>query len=136
MKLKMLIIMLSIAMSFACEQKTATNNTSKASTANAATPLPSTSPAPTPKDGDYDGKGVVTKINLELGSVEVNHKEIKDLMPAMTMEFFVSDKKLLDGLKVGDEVDFVIRYKDPNYTNVKITMTKLPRTRNANTTNS
>jgi Cu/Ag efflux protein CusF len=116
--------MLSIAMSFACEQKTATNNTSKPSTVNVTTPYPSTSPAPTPKDGDYDGTGVVTKINLELGSVEVNHQEIKDLMPSMTMEFFVSDKKMLDGLKVGDEVDFVIRYKDRNETIVKITKTK------------
>ena len=58
---------------------------------------------------------------MELGSVEVNHEDIKDLMPAMTMEFFVSDKKMLDGLKVGDRVDFVIRYKDRNETITKIT---------------
>lgn len=119
-----LLLAIIVAMSFACEQKGATNNAAKPPIANTSTPLPSTSPAPTPKDGDYDGKGVVTKINLELGSIEVNHKEIKDLMPAMTMEFFVSDKKLLDGLKVGDEVDFVIRYKDRNETIVKITKTK------------
>ncbi len=66
-----------------------------------------------PKDGNYDGKGVVTKINNELGSVEVNHEEIKDLMPAMQMEFFVKDKALLKGLAVGDKVDFVVEYKHP-----------------------
>jgi len=56
----------------------------------------------------YDGKGTVTKINLELGSVELNHEEIKGLMPAMQMEFYVSDKAMLDNLKVGEAVDFVL----------------------------
>ena len=111
------------SLAFACEQKTVTNNAKPPTSASTpATDLPTTTaPAPTPKDGDYPGKGVVTKINMELGSVEMNHEEIKDLMPAMTMEFFVSDKKMLDGLKVGDKIDFVIRYKDRNETIVKIT---------------
>lgn len=125
-----LLITICLAMSVACDQKTVTNSTrinAKPST-DLATPSPNlataVTPAPTPKDGDYSGKGVVTKINMELGSVEVNHQEIKDLMPAMTMEFFVSDKKMLEGLKVGDAVDFVIRYKDRNETIVKITRTQ------------
>ena len=50
------------------------------------------------------------------GSVELKHEEIKDLMPAMQMEFFVKDKKILEGLKVGDKVDFVIEYKHPQET--------------------
>ena len=74
------------------------------------------SPVPTasiPKDGNYDGKGIVTKINNEIGSVEVNHEDIKDLMPKMQMEFYVKDKALLKGLAVGDKVDFIIEYKHP-----------------------
>jgi Cu/Ag efflux protein CusF len=74
------------------------------------------SPVPTasiPKDGNYDGKGEITKINLELGSVEMKHEDIKDLMPAMQMEFFVKDKKILENLKIGDKVDFVVEYKHP-----------------------
>ena len=50
----------------------------------------------------------MTKINLEIGSVELDHEEIKGAMPAMIMEFYVSDKKMLDNLKVGDKVDFVL----------------------------
>ena len=69
-----------------------------------------------PKDGNYNAKGKVTKINMELGSVEIDHEEIKDLMPAMQMEFFVKDKEMLKGLKVGDKVDFVIEYKHPQET--------------------
>ena len=71
-------------------------------------------PAPSiPKDGNYDGKGEVTKINNELGSVELKHEDIPGMMPAMQMEFFVKDKSLLKGLAVGDKVDFVIEYKHP-----------------------
>ena len=120
-------IAMMIAMSVACDQNRATNNATNAAkpaAVNTSTPeadLPTTaSPAPTPRNGDYSAKGVVTKIDTELGSVELNHQEIKDLMPAMKMEFFVSDKSILDGLSVGDEVDFVIRYRDRNETIVKI----------------
>ena len=56
----------------------------------------------------FDGTGAVTKINLEIGSVELDHEEIKGLMPAMQMEFYVSDKKMLEKLKVGDKVDFIL----------------------------
>lgn len=56
----------------------------------------------------FDGKGVVTKINLELGSVELDHEEIEGSMPAMIMEFYVTDKRQLEPLKVGDKVEFVL----------------------------
>ncbi len=59
-----------------------------------------------PKTGKSVGK--ITKINLELGSVELDHEEIPGMMPKMLMEFFVKDKKMLDGLKVGDTADFVL----------------------------
>jgi Cu/Ag efflux protein CusF len=66
-----------------------------------------------PKDGNYNGRGEITKINNELGSVELKHEEIKDLMPPMQMEFFVKNKALLKNLEVGDRVDFVVEYKHP-----------------------
>jgi Cu/Ag efflux protein CusF len=53
-------------------------------------------------------KGKVTKVNLDLGSVELDHEEIKGIMPAMIMEFFVLEKSELKSLKVGDRVDFVL----------------------------
>jgi Cu/Ag efflux protein CusF len=93
------------------------------------TPLPSIAapasptPVPTPsvpKDGDYNAKGIVTKINLDLASVEVDHEEIRDMMPAMKMEFFVAEKKLLNAINVGDRINFVIRYKHPTETIVDI----------------
>jgi len=73
-----------------------------------------------PKDGNYPGEGKVTKINMDLGSVELDHKEIVGVMPPMIMEFYVKDKSILKGLAVGDQVNFVLEYKHPSETIVEI----------------
>ena len=56
----------------------------------------------------YPGTGVVGVINIEEGWIQIEHEEVKDLMPAMTMEFWVKDKSLLKKVKTGDKVDFEI----------------------------
>ena len=56
----------------------------------------------------YPGTGVVVAINRKEGWIEINHEEIRDLMPAMQMEFWVKDKSLLDQAAVGDRVNFTI----------------------------
>ncbi len=93
--------------------------------ANATKPAaqPQTNP-PQPKDGDYFGKGKVTKINNDLGSVELDHGDVPGLMPAMLMEFYVSDKALLAGTRVGDTVEFTILYKGGTETITKLAKTK------------
>ena len=73
-----------------------------------------------PKDGNYTSKGKVTKINPDMPSVELNHEEIVGVMPPMIMEFYVKEKSLLDGLKVGDNVEFILEYKHPSETIVGI----------------
>jgi len=77
-----------------------------------ASPIVSANVAPSVQDKTkiktFDGKGVVTKINFELVLVELDHEEIKGLMPKMTMEFYVKEKSELEKLKVGDRVDFVL----------------------------
>ncbi len=64
---------------------------------------------PTPKY--FTSKGVVTKINKELGSIELDHEEIAGLMPKMIMEFFLKEPSKLDKLKLGDKVEFVLEDK-------------------------
>jgi len=64
-----------------------------------------------PEDGFYQGKGKVTKINNDLGSVELDHEAIEGLMPAMKMEFNVKDKAMLKPIAVGDAVTFTVEYK-------------------------
>lgn len=51
--------------------------------------------------------GEVRKVDIQKNLVVLRHGDIPNLaMPAMTMGFEVSDKKMLDGLKVGDKVKF------------------------------
>ena len=59
-------------------------------------------------DKPYPATGIVALINKKEGWIEINHDEIKDLMPAMQMEFLVKDKSLLDKVNVGDRVDFTV----------------------------
>ena len=56
----------------------------------------------------YQGTGVVKLINIKEGWIEINHEEIKGLMPAMEMEWWVKDKSLLKSVQVGDKVDFTV----------------------------
>jgi len=65
-------------------------------------------PAAAVQTTTYQGKGTVTAINPRLASIEIDHEEIKGLMPAMKMEFYVKDKSLLNGIAVGDQIDFTI----------------------------
>ena len=64
---------------------------------------------PSPVIGQpYPGTGIVTLINLKEGWIEIRHEEIKGLMPAMEMEWWVKDKSLLKSVQVGDRVDFTV----------------------------
>lgn len=98
--------------------------------APAGTPQPrtQTTPAPLPvrRPGgkSYPGVGVVRHINLEEGWLEVDHEEIKGLMPAMVMEWYVTDRALLKDVQVGDKVNFVI--DDNNGTQLVIELKKAP----------
>jgi Cu(I)/Ag(I) efflux system protein CusF len=56
----------------------------------------------------YQGEGRVISVNAKRPSIEIDHEEIKGLMPAMTMEFYVKDKSLLEGLKTSDHIEFTI----------------------------
>jgi Cu/Ag efflux protein CusF len=59
-------------------------------------------------DKPYPGTGIVLIVNRKEGWVEIEHEEIKDLMPAMIMEFWVRNPSLMKGVRVGDKVDFVV----------------------------
>jgi len=77
------------------------------STPSLVTSKPLEMPAPV-FDKPYPGTGVIMIINRKEGWVEINHEEIKGLMPAMQMEFWLQDRSLVDGISVGDRVDFTI----------------------------
>lgn len=110
---------------FAFALAACTNEPTKPPTDMAMPVTPSVAVSPQlPMNGDFPATGAITKINRELGSVELDHDDIPGLMPPMRMEFYVTDKKMLDGLKVGDRVDFTLRYKDRAETVVAISKSK------------
>jgi Cu/Ag efflux protein CusF len=98
---------------WSCGRQASHNHNSSAPSA-AATPVPTAS---IPRDGDYPGKGVVTKVDTEAGWVEIDHEAIEEVMPQkMKMMFNVKDKAILKGINAGDNVEFVLEYKHPKDT--------------------
>jgi Cu/Ag efflux protein CusF len=67
-----------------------------------------TGPAAAVQTASYHSIGLVKSLDPKRPSIEIDHEDIKDLMPAMTMEFYVKDKSMLDGLKRGDRIEFTI----------------------------
>ena len=74
-----------------------------------------------PAQATGSARGEVRKIDLAQGKLTVRHGEIQGLdMPAMTMVFAVRDKRLLDGLKVGDTVGFTVQREGSQYVLIRI----------------
>ncbi len=70
----------------------------------------------------HKGTGTVAKVDAEKGRVSINHEPISSMnWPAMTMDFGVKDKALLDKVKPGDKVEFsfVQSGKDHTITQIK-----------------
>src|SRR5450830_1831526 len=62
------------------------------------------------------GKGTVVSVNKADSSVILKHDAIAAISwPAMTMNFKVKDKILLDKTKSGDKVDFTLEKDGANY---------------------
>lgn len=112
---RIFLIFLILGLISACQQNSAETklpNVNPTQTTNTKpTETKTVAPTITPNTSEiktFKGKGVVTKINLELVSVELNHEKIEGLMPAMIMEFYVKEKSELEVLKLGDKVEFVL----------------------------
>ena len=64
----------------------------------------------------WTGHGRITVIDAATGELKMQHQPIPALgWPGMTMPFDVADRALLDGLKVGQAVDFDLAKQGANY---------------------
>ena len=62
------------------------------------------------------GEGVITAIDTKENILTLDHEAIPALKwPAMKMGFKVADPSLLNGLTVGDKVDFELKAEGENY---------------------
>ena len=71
-------------------------------------PSPVSGPASAVQPRSYQGVGVVKGLDPKLSAIMVDHEDIEGLMPAMEMEFAVTEVALLNGLAVNDRIDFTI----------------------------
>ena len=69
---------------------------------------PASGPAAAVQSNQYKGVGVVKALNPKAPAIEIDHGDVEGLMPAMQMEFPVTDANLLNGLAVNDRIDFTI----------------------------
>ena len=66
-------------------------------------------------------QGEIRRLDLQNAKVTIRHGEIKTLdMPPMTMVFVAKPKSLLDGLKVGDKIQFIAKEENSQYVVTKI----------------
>ena len=69
----------------------------------------------------WAARGEVTAVDAAAGDLEMKHEPIPAIeWPAMTMPFDVADKAMLNGLKVGQKVDFDLAKRDDGYVVVAI----------------
>lgn len=54
----------------------------------------------------YETRGIVRGISPDRKTLEIQHENIPDFMPSMTMPFLVGDQKEVAGLKLGDSISF------------------------------
>jgi len=65
--------------------------------------------------GRYAAHGIVEDIDLENGQILIDHEDVEGLMPAMTMNFVVADRELLESLAPGQVIDFEIHFTGRSY---------------------
>ena len=70
--------------------------------------------------GRYPAHGIVEDVDLEGGQVLIDHEDVEGLMPAMTMNFVVPDRALLERLAPGQVIDFEIHFTGRSYDVVSV----------------
>ena len=103
-----LLIILPLLLISSCQKQERAVQTAQPVPASSTIPARPPGYPPPVMNQPYPATGVVVLINRKEGWIEINHDEIKGLMPAMQMEFWVRDKSLFDNAKAGDRVDFTI----------------------------
>ncbi len=68
----------------------------------------------------YEGRGVVEEIYRDEAQVVIAHDDISGLMPAMTMNFAVERRALLDPLEPGQRIAFTLSFNGRDYRIVSV----------------
>src|SRR5262245_21824542 len=96
---RLLICTVALVCIVSCSSKLASKNS---------TPEKATGPAAATQTTTHHSTGTVKALNLKGPTIEIDHGDIEGLMPAMQMEFSVKNAAMLNGLSVGDRIDFEV----------------------------
>ena len=64
---------------------------------------------------EYQIRGKVVAVDAAKPAVTLDHEDVPGLMKAMQMEFKAEDPKLLEGIKVGDQVQGRLKKGESGY---------------------
>jgi Cu/Ag efflux protein CusF len=59
----------------------------------------------------HHGHGTVVAVDASRGQVTLDHERMPGFMDAMTMTYTVAQPSLLEGIRVGEEVDFALEQR-------------------------
>ena len=65
-------------------------------------------PAAATQTTTHHSTGTVKALDLKRPTIEIDHGDIEGLMPAMQMEFSVKNAAILNGVSVGDRIEFEV----------------------------
>ena len=108
----------------ACRERSAAESPASRPGAPAASAMPvpgspgpeaAGSPAGVPTSDVYEIDGTITEVAPDRRSVTLDHDQIPGLMPAMKMQYRVSQPELLKGLATGDRVHGRLQVKGTDY---------------------
>jgi Cu/Ag efflux protein CusF len=57
----------------------------------------------------WTARGLVKRIEPERGTITIHHEDVPGYMPSMTMPFWIESPSQLEGIAVGDSVEFRFR---------------------------
>jgi Cu/Ag efflux protein CusF len=69
---------------------------------------PVSGPAAATQTTTHHATGTVTALDMKASTVEIDHGDIEGLMPAMQMDFSVKNAAVLNGIAVGDRIEFEV----------------------------
>ena len=72
----------------------------------------------------FQGVGKITRLDASEGLASIDHEAIPGLMDAMEMQYEVKPAKLLEGLQVGDKVEFTVDGKTLTILSIRKAATK------------
>lgn len=107
--------LLALTVLLGCEKQSTPPQNSATQSDTAPTQAQNSEPA-SPATATHKASGKIEAVDPVAGTLKINHGPVATLnWPAMTMDFTVSDKALLNNLKSGQQIEFDFTERGSDY---------------------